>query len=83
MNYWLVAAVALTACLVPCALVAMLAGPLSGLVALEVASSLTTSVLLLFAESLRRQPFVDLAVVFGLLSVIGAVVFARILEHDL
>jgi multisubunit Na+/H+ antiporter MnhF subunit len=83
MNYWLVAAVALTVCLMPCAIVAMVAGPLSGLAALEVAGSLTTAVLLLFAESLRRQPFADLAVVFGVLSLIGAIVFARVLEHDL
>ena len=83
MNEWLLAAAILGVCLIPCAAVCMLAGPLSGLAALEVAGSLTTAVLMLLAESFRRQPFIDLAVVFGALSVIGAIVFARLLEHDL
>jgi len=83
MNYWLVAAAALAICLIPCAAVCLFAGPLSGLAALEIGGSLTTAVLMLLAESFRRQPFMDLAVVFGALSIIGAIVFARLLEHDL
>jgi multisubunit Na+/H+ antiporter MnhF subunit len=83
MNQWLFAAIVLTLCLIPCAGVCFFAGPLAGLAALEVAGALTTAVLMLLAESLRRQPFIDLAVVFGALSLIGAIVFARLLEHDL
>jgi multisubunit Na+/H+ antiporter MnhF subunit len=83
MNQWLVAALVLTVCLLPCACVCFFAGPLAGLAAMEVASALTTAVLMLLAESFRRQPFIDLAVVFGALAVIGAIVFARLLEHDL
>lgn len=83
MNQWLLAALVLTVCLVPCVGVCFFSGPLGGLAALEVASSLTTAILLLMAESFRRQPFIDLAVVFGALAVVGAIVFARLLEHDL
>ena len=83
MNYWLAAAAALTVCLVPCAVVCMRAGRLAGLAALELAGSLTTGILMLLAESYRRQPFIDLALVFGALSVIGAIVFARLMEQDL
>jgi multisubunit Na+/H+ antiporter MnhF subunit len=83
MNQWLLAAAVLTVCLLPCVGVCFFSGPLAGLAALEVASALTTAVLMLLAESFRRQPFIDLAVVFGALSIVGAFVFARILEHDL
>jgi multicomponent Na+:H+ antiporter subunit F len=83
MNQWLLGACALAVCLVPCAAVAFYAGPLSGLAALQVAAGLTTGILLLLAESFRRPPFGDLAIVFALLAVVGAVIFARLLERDL
>ena len=83
MNQWLFAAIVLSACLLPCVGVCFFAGPLAGLAALEVAGALTTAVLMLLAESFRRQPFIDLAVVFGALSIVGAIIFARLLEHDL
>jgi multisubunit Na+/H+ antiporter MnhF subunit len=82
-NQWLLASIVLAVALVPCVAVCFFAGPLSGLAALEVAGGLTTAILMLLAESFRRQPFIDLAVVFGALSVIGAIVFARLLEQDL
>jgi multisubunit Na+/H+ antiporter MnhF subunit len=59
------------------------AGPLSGLAALQVAGGLTTAILILLTESFRRQPFIDLALVFGVLTVVAGIVFARILERDL
>jgi multisubunit Na+/H+ antiporter MnhF subunit len=83
MNQWLLAALVLAVCLIPCVGVCFFAGPLAGLASLETASCLTTTILMLLAESFRRQPFIDLAVVFSALSVIGAIVFARLLEHDL
>jgi multisubunit Na+/H+ antiporter MnhF subunit len=83
MNQWLLAAIVLTACIVPCACVGLFAGPMSALVAMEVASALCAAVLMLLAESFRRQPFIDLAVVFAVMSLIGAVVFARMLEREL
>jgi multisubunit Na+/H+ antiporter MnhF subunit len=83
MSQWLLGAAVLAVCLVPCAAVCFYAGPLSGLAALQVAGGLTTSILILLAESFRRQPFIDLAVGFALLTVIGAIVFARLMERDL
>jgi len=83
MNQWLFAAIVLAVCVVPCAAVCFYAGPLSGLAALQVAGGLTTSVLILLAESFRRQPFIDLALVFAALVTVGGIIFARILERDL
>ena len=83
MNQWLLGAAVLAVCLVPCAAVAFYAGPLSGLAALQVAGGLTTAILILLAESFRRQPFIDLAVVFAAVTLVGGIIFARILERDL
>jgi multisubunit Na+/H+ antiporter MnhF subunit len=82
MNQWLLGAAVLAVCLLPCAAVCFYAGPMSGIAALQVAGGLTTSILILLAESFRRQPFIDLAVVFAALSVVGGIIFARILERD-
>jgi len=35
------------------------------------------------AEGLHRQPFIDLALVLALVSVIGALVYARLMEEHL
>ena len=83
MNQWLIGAAVLAACLVPCALVSFYAGPLAGLAALQVAGGITTSVLVLLAESFRRQPFIDLGLIFAVLATVGGIIFARILERDL
>jgi multisubunit Na+/H+ antiporter MnhF subunit len=53
------------------------------LAALEVAGTLAASVLMLLAEGFHRQPFIDLALVLALLSLIGAMAFARLMEKDL
>jgi multisubunit Na+/H+ antiporter MnhF subunit len=83
MNEWEIAAIVLAAALVPCLGVCVLAGATHALAAVEVSSALVTSVLMLLSEGFHRQPFIDLALVFGLLSLIGALVFARMMERDL
>jgi multisubunit Na+/H+ antiporter MnhF subunit len=83
MNYWLLAAIVLAVCLVPCASVCFYAGPLAGLAALQVGGGLTTAILILLTESFRRQPFIDLALVMAVVATIGSIIFARILEHEL
>lgn len=83
MNEWMVGAVVLIAALVPCLLVCLLAGIGSALAALEVAGTLTVSVLMLLSEGFQRQPFIDLALVLAFLAVIGAIVFARMMEGRL
>jgi multisubunit Na+/H+ antiporter MnhF subunit len=83
MSQWLLGAAVLAVCLIPCAAVCFYAGPLSALAAMQVAGALTTAILILLAEAYKRQPFIDLALVFGPLTLVGGIVFARILERDL
>jgi multisubunit Na+/H+ antiporter MnhF subunit len=83
MNEWVLAAVVLIAATIPCLGVCVLAGAAHALAAFEVASTLATSVLMLLSEGFHRQPFVDLAVVLALLSIVGGLAFARLMEQDL
>lgn len=81
MNTWLVAATVLLAGLLPCLWIALRGSIVGALAALELASSLTTLALVLIAQGLRRDPFMDLALVSALLSFAGALAFARFLER--
>ena len=83
MNEWEVAATVLGFALIPCVAVAVLADPPHGLAALELAGVLLTTILMLLAEGFHRQPFIDLAVVFAPLSLVGSLMFARLMERDL
>jgi multisubunit Na+/H+ antiporter MnhF subunit len=81
MNAWLIAATVLLFGLLPCLWVAMRGSILSALAALELASTITTLALLVIAQGLRRDPFMDLALVSAILSFAGALTFARFLER--
>ena len=81
MNAWLVAATVLVSGLLPCLWVAMRDSIVGALAALELASTITTLTLLLIAQGLHRDPFVDLALVSAVLSFAGALVFVRFLER--
>lgn len=81
MNEWEIAAAVLGFALIPCALVALLVSPPKGLAALQVASVLLSTILVLLSEGFHRQPFVDLAVVFAPMSLVGSLLFARLMEH--
>ncbi len=83
MNEWEIAAAVLGFALIPCGAVALVSGAPSGLAALELASVLLSTILMLLAEGFHRQPFVDLAVVFVPMSLVGSLLFARLMEHDL
>jgi multisubunit Na+/H+ antiporter MnhF subunit len=83
MNKWEIAATVLGFALVPCALVAFVAAPPSGLAAMQVASVLLSSILMLLAEGYHRQPFIDLAVVFAPMALVGSLTFARLMERHL
>jgi multisubunit Na+/H+ antiporter MnhF subunit len=83
MNEWEIAAAVLGAGLLPCVAVCLVAGVAHALVAFEVASVLLTTVLMLLAEGFHRQPFIDLALTFAFLSLVGGVATARLLERDL
>ena len=81
MNAWLVAATVMMLALLPCLWVCVRKPPIDALVALELASTITTLVLVLLAQGYRRDPFMDLALVSALLSFAGALAFARFLER--
>ncbi len=83
MNIWEIAATALGFALLPCIGLTLLAPPAHGLAALEVGSVLMSTILMLLAEGFHRQPFIDLAVVFAPMSLVGALVFARLMERNL
>jgi multisubunit Na+/H+ antiporter MnhF subunit len=83
MNEWDIAAAVLGLALIPCLAIALLAAPPHGLAALEVAAVLLGTILMLLAEGFHRQPFVDLAVVFAPMSLVGSMLFARLMERDL
>jgi multisubunit Na+/H+ antiporter MnhF subunit len=82
-NEWEIAAAVLGLALIPCGVVALLSDPAGGLPAVELAGVLLSTILVLLAEGLRRQPFIDLAVVFAPMSLVGSLLFARLMERDL
>jgi multisubunit Na+/H+ antiporter MnhF subunit len=81
MNVWMIATTVLLAGLGPCLWVAMRGTIVSALAALELASTITTLALLMIAQGLRRDPFLDLALVSAILSFAGALTFVRFLER--
>ena len=82
MNPWLVGTTILLVALVAPGVVCTRARPLDGLVALELASVVTTLALLLLAEGVHRPAFVDLAIVSATASFVGLLAFVRLLERD-
>ncbi|HEV7586468.1 MAG TPA: monovalent cation/H+ antiporter complex subunit F [Solirubrobacteraceae bacterium] len=81
MNEWEIAAAVLAAGLLPCLAVCARAGLADGLIALEISGCLMSTVLMVLSEGLQRQPFIDLAVTLAVLSLIGALFVARVLER--
>jgi multisubunit Na+/H+ antiporter MnhF subunit len=82
-NEWEIAAAVLAGALLPCLGVCALAGVADGLVAMELAGTIVATVLMLLAEGLQRQPFIDLALTLAILAIVATLAIARLLEHDL
>jgi multisubunit Na+/H+ antiporter MnhF subunit len=82
MNRWEIAALVIIAALVPCVVVAAVADAGAALAAVELAGVLSVTALMLLSQGFHRQPFVDLAVVLALVSTVGSLTFARMMEHD-
>jgi multisubunit Na+/H+ antiporter MnhF subunit len=78
-NVWLIAATVLLAGLLPCGWVLMRAKIVDSLVALELASTLVTLVLLLLAEGFHRSSYFELPIVLAALTFVGTLVFVRFL----
>jgi multisubunit Na+/H+ antiporter MnhF subunit len=83
MNEWQIAALVLAAAMLPCLGVAVLGQATTALAALELAGTLLTSALMALCEGVHRQPFIDLALLFAFLSMIGAMAFARLMEGQI
>jgi multisubunit Na+/H+ antiporter MnhF subunit len=82
-NEWEIAAAVLGFALIPCGAVALLSDAASGLAAVQLAGVLLSTSLILLAEGFHRQSFIDLAVVFAPMSLVGSLLFARLMERDL
>jgi multisubunit Na+/H+ antiporter MnhF subunit len=83
MNEWQIAAAVLGAAIVPCLAVCVLTDAPNALASLELAGTLLASALMALCEGFHRQPFIDLALVFALLTMLGGFAFARLMERDL
>jgi multisubunit Na+/H+ antiporter MnhF subunit len=83
MNRWEIAALVIVAAVVPCLAVCVLADIAAALAAVEVAATLAVTALMLLSQGFHRQPFIDLAVVLALVSTVGSLTFARMMERDL
>jgi multisubunit Na+/H+ antiporter MnhF subunit len=83
MNEWEIAAAVLGFALIPCIAVCLLAPPTDGLVAMQVGGVLVCTILILLCEGFHRQPFIELAYVLAPMSLLGSLVFARLMERHL
>jgi multisubunit Na+/H+ antiporter MnhF subunit len=83
MNVWLIAATALLAGLVPCWWVLLRGRLTEALVALELASTVVSVVLLLLAEGFHRSSYFTLPLVLSAVAFVGTLVFIRFLGERL
>jgi multisubunit Na+/H+ antiporter MnhF subunit len=78
-NVWLGGATALLVGLVPCAFVCIRARPLDGVVALQLAGTLTASALVLLAEGFHRPSYFTLPLVLVTTAFVGTLLLVRFL----
>jgi len=78
-NAWLIGATALLAGLLPCGWVVLRGQLTEALVALELASTVVTIVLVLIAQGFDRSSYFTVPVVLAALSFVGTLVFVRFL----
>lgn len=83
MNVWLLAAVVLVGAWLPCLFVCVFASEIDALVAVELGSTLLVSILMLLSIAFKRQPFIDLDLAFVLVSIVGSLAFARLMEEKI
>jgi multisubunit Na+/H+ antiporter MnhF subunit len=79
MNAFLVAATALLAGLLPCAVIAVRADVMDAVIALQLAGSTMVLVFICLGEGFARSSYFNLPVVCALLTWISGLVFARFL----
>lgn len=81
MSGWAIAAVVLFALLLVCVALPAFVSPIDGLAALEVSGTIGTAAFLLLAQAIHNQAFVDLGLIFAVVSFVGLLAFARLLER--
>ena len=81
MTIWLVAAVALLAGVAACGVAAVRGEAIDALVATIAAGVVVTLVLIVLAVAFQRSIYGDVAVVIGVLSFAGGLVFVQYLER--
>lgn len=81
MNPWILTALLLLVCMVPCLYLVTRGDTMTRLVALEAGSTIAVMILLVLTEGYQRVPFVDLALTLALLTYGAGLVFARFLER--
>ncbi len=81
MTCWIVTALALLVCMIPCFLLCLRGDAMSRLIGLEAGSTMAVIVLLALTEAYGQSSFVDLALTLALLTYGSGLVFARFLER--
>lgn len=81
MNIWLMAALIILLCLIPCGWVCFRGSVMERFAALQMAQLLAVIVMLLMAEGYQRSIYFDLALVLGSLSFASGLVYIRFLER--
>jgi len=82
-NLFLVAGMAVSATLIPCADMSLRGSPERRLVGLEMTGMILVTALVLFTLGFKRMPFIDLPLTLVILSFGAGLVFARFLGKHL
>jgi multicomponent Na+:H+ antiporter subunit F len=80
-NAWLWAAAATLLVLVPCAARALRGTTFDRMLGLQLGGTVTTLALVMLGQGFDRSIYYDLALVFGVLTFVGTLVFVRFLER--
>jgi multisubunit Na+/H+ antiporter MnhF subunit len=80
-NEWLVASAAMLVLLAPCGYIATRGSPVDRLLGLQLAATITSLAIVLLAEGFDRSVYVDLALVYCVLSFTGTLAIVRFLER--
>jgi multisubunit Na+/H+ antiporter MnhF subunit len=83
MNLWLIAGVAVSSALLPCADMCLRGSPERRLVGLQMTSILVTIAMVMFTIGFGRTPFIDLPLALAIMSFGGGLIFARFLGKHL
>ena len=81
MNVYLIAATVLIAAILPLLWVVVQATIFEAVVALELCGALTTLALICLAEGFQRQTYFGVALVAGVVTWIGGLIFVRFLDR--